>query len=149
VGERPLPPLGRIFSRHKSLEAYEEIGNPAADVSYQNPVTCAKQPILIFNSLKWNKTSGGGSWDGVYAFNLRAKELTVCVPKDHLSIQESHLRSWISTLISLSDDGQTLYVNVGIEKAVPGSAVVDYYLASLDLAENKLELLSPLKDIRF
>lgn len=149
VAERPLPPVGRIFSRHKSLEAYEQVGNPPDDVSYQNPVTCAKEPILIFNSLKWNKTSGVGSWDGVYAFNLGAKELTVCVPKDKLSIQKSHVRSWISTLISLSDDGQILYVNVGIENAVPGGAVVDYYLASLDLAENKLELLSQLKDLRF
>jgi hypothetical protein len=41
------------------------------------------------------------------------------------------MRSWISTLVSLSDDGQTLFVNVGIEKAVPGGAVVHHYLVSL------------------
>jgi hypothetical protein len=35
-------------------------------------------------------------------------------------------------------------VNVGIEKAVP-AGVVHYYLASLDLADKKLELLSHLR----
>lgn len=147
--DQPLPPLGRLFMRSKHADAYEQIGEPAADISYQTPVTCEKQPIVIFNSVKWNRASGGGDSDGVYAFNLRNKELTVCVAKDTLAILEPHVRSWISTLISLSDDGQTLWVNVGIERAIPGGAVVHYYLASLTLADNKLELLSHLKDIRF
>ena len=45
--------------------------------------------------------------------------------------------------------GQTLYANIGIEKAVPNGAVVHYYLARLELADKKLELLCHLKDIRF
>jgi hypothetical protein len=147
--DRPLPPMGRLFMRHKDADAYEQIGDPAADVSYENPVTCDKQPFVIFNSIRWNKVKGGGTPDGVYAFNLRTKELSVCVPKDALAIPEPHLRSWIKALISLSDDGQTLHVNVGIEKAVPSGAVVHYYLASLGLADNKLELLSHLRDIHF
>ena len=142
--DRPFPPLGRLFMRHKHADAYEQIGNPAADVSYETPVTCDKVPIVIFNSIKWNKVRGGGNPDGVYAFNLRTKALTVCVAKDTLAIPEPHLRSWVAGLVSLSDDGRTLYVKVGIEKAVPTGAVVHYYLASLELAQNKLELLSPL-----
>jgi hypothetical protein len=122
--DRPLPPLGRLFVRHKDADAYRQIGNPAADVSYETPITCEKHPIVIFNSIKWNKVSGGGNPDGVYAFNLRTQELAVCVAKDKLAIPEPHLRSWISTLVSLSDDGQTLYAKVGIEKAATGGAVV-------------------------
>ncbi len=147
--DRPLPPLGRLFMRHKDADAYEQIGDPADNVSYETPLTCEEQPIVIFNSIKWNKVRDGGTPDGVYSFNLRTKQLTVCVPKDTLAIAEPHLRSWISTLISLSDDGQTLYANVGIEKAAPGGAVVQYYLASLALADNRLLLLSHLKDIFF
>jgi len=113
-------------------------------------VTWEKRPIVIFNSIKWDREGGGGNADGVYAFNLQTKELAVCVAKDTLTILEPHVRSWISTLISLSDDGQTLYVNVAIEKAVPGGrGVVHYHLASLNLADNNLKILSQLKDIRF
>jgi len=140
-------PMSRLFTRHKDAAAYERVGNPADDVSYESPVTCEKQPIVIFNSMKW--AGGGGNPDGVYTFDLRTKELKVCVAKDALIIPEPHLRSWILTLVSLSDDGQTLHVKVGIEKPVSGSGVVQYYLASLGLADNKLELLSHLKDIRF
>ena len=61
----------------KHADAHEEIGDPAADISYQTSVTCEKQPIVIFNSIKWNRVRGGGTPDGVYAFNLRTKELTV------------------------------------------------------------------------
>jgi hypothetical protein len=140
-------PMSRLFYRHKDAAAYEPIGNPFEDVSYESPVTCPGQPIVIFNSVKW--AGGGGSPDGAYSFNLRTKELAVCVPKDTLMIPEPHLRSWISALVSLSDDGRTLYLKIGIEKSVSGGAVVHYYLASLILAENKLDLLSVLKDIRF
>ncbi len=140
-------PMSRLFARHKDAAGYEPLGNPSDDVSYECPVTCEKQPIVIFNSVRW--AGGGGSPDGVYTFNLKTKELTVCIAKDALTIAEPHLRSWILTLVSLSDDGQTLYLKVGIEKPVSGAGVVEYYLASLGLPEKKPQLLSRLKDIRF
>jgi ClpA/ClpB-like protein len=139
--------MSRLFTRHKAAEAYEQIGDPADNVSFEAPVTCEKQPIVIFNSTKW--AGGGGDPDGVYAFNLSAKKLTVCVAKGALNIAEPHLRSWILSLVSLSDDAQTLYLKVGIEKSVSGGGVVEYYLASLAMLDKKLELLSRLKDIRF
>jgi hypothetical protein len=49
----------------------------------------------------------------------------------------------------LSDDAHKLYLNVGIENAVSGGGRVDYYLARVDLADQQLELVCPLKDIRF
>jgi Clp amino terminal domain, pathogenicity island component len=147
--DRPLPALGRLFMRSRQAEGYEQIGDPAADVSYQTSVTCEKQPIVIFNTIKWDRAGGGGNSDGVYAFNLLTKKLMVCCAKDKLAVPVPHLRSWILTLISLSDDGEALYVNVGIETAVPSGGIVHYYLARLNLTDNKLELLSPLKDIHF
>jgi hypothetical protein len=52
-------------------------------------------------------------------------------------------------LVSLSDDAQKLYLNIGMESKIPSGCVVYYYLASLDLGSKKLELLSPLKGNRF
>ncbi|MGA2359283.1 MAG: Clp protease N-terminal domain-containing protein [Terriglobales bacterium] len=140
-------PMSRLFTRHKDTAVYEPVGNPSDDASFESPVTCGKRPIVMFNSMKW--AGGRGNPDGVYAFNLNTKELTVCVAKDSLTIPEPHLRSWILTLVSLSDDAQTLYLKVGIEKPVSGGGVAEYYLASLALLDKKLELLSQLKDIRF
>jgi hypothetical protein len=137
----------RLFVRRQDAVAYELIGDPAADVSHCTPVTCEKHPIVVFNSMKRNMV-GTANWEGVYVFNLRTKELTLRVAKDALTVPGS-LRSWIQALISLSDDGQRLYVNVGVEKMLPDGCVVDYYLASFDLAGNNLKLLCQLQDIRF
>lgn len=139
-------PMSRLFTRHIHEEVYEHVGNPPDDVSYESPVTCEKQPIVIFSSTKWE--GGAGNHDGVYVFNLLTKEITTFIAKDTLDIPEPHLRSWVLTLVSLSDDGQTLYLKVGIQTR-SGSGTVDYYLASLELADKKVQLLSRLKDVRF
>jgi len=138
----------RLFARHKGAEAYEQIGSPPEGVSYESPVTCEKRPIVVFNSMEWDK-EGRGNWAGVYVFDLHTKELAVCVSDGALIVPEQCLRSWILELVSLSDDGKTVYANAGIEKAVPGGARIHYYLACLRLVEKSVELLSPLKDIRF
>jgi hypothetical protein len=137
----------RLFTRRKGNEAYEQIGNPAEDVSYESPVTCAGLPIVVFNSLKRTKT--GGDWEGVYSFNLNTRELVVCVSREKLQLSEAHGRLWIPELISLSEDARTLYVNIGVEKIVSGSGIVHYYLAKVDLSDQQVTLMSRLQDIRF
>jgi hypothetical protein len=137
--------LSRLFTRHIAAEVYERIGDPPNDVSYESLVTCEEQPIVIFNSTKWE--GGGGNNDGVYLFNLLTRELTLCIGRDTLNIPEPYHRSWVLSLVSLSDDGQLLYLKAGMLPDTGG--VVDYYLASLGLANKKLQLLSRLKDIRF
>ena len=139
----------RLFFRHKNAETYEQIGNPSEEISYESPVTCSSLPIVIFNSLRWDKGPRGGKWDGIYSFNLNTKELAISVSGEKLRFSEPHRRMWISELISISEDARTLYVNVGIEKEVTGGAAVDYFLATIGLPDQQLELLSPLKDIRY
>jgi len=147
-GEARLLPT-RIFIRRKDAEAHEQIGNPTEELSYESPVTCDKQPVVVFNSVSWDKAQTGGNWAGVYSFNLNTKELAVCISPETLRFQEPHGRMWIVELVLLSDDARKLYVNVGMEEVVSGGGVVDYYLARVDLTDQQLELVCPLKDIRF
>lgn len=137
----------RLFSRHKDKETYEQIGSPAEDMSYESPVTCDSLPVVMFNSTKWAKT--GSNWNGVYSFNLNTKELEVCVSPQNLRFSETHGRLWITELVSLSEDAQTLYINIGVEKIVSGGGIVHYYLAKVDLPDQEVTLLSRLLDIRF
>lgn len=138
----------RLFMRHKNAESYEQIGDPPPGVSFESPLTCEKLPIVVFSSSQWD-SRGGGNWVGLHAFDLKTKELSVCVTKASLQIEEPHLRGWVIDLISLSDDARTLYLNIGIEKQISSGTVVDSYLASLGLVEKKLEFLSLLKDAHF
>ena len=138
----------RVFMRHKDSDAYEQIGRPPEDVCYESPVTCQSQPIVVFNSVRWGK-QGGGNWDGAYSFNLNSKELTLRLSSETLTLEEPHQRIWITELVSLSEDAETLCVNAGVEKAVSNGAVVHYFLSSVNLSDGKLRLLAPLRDVRF
>jgi hypothetical protein len=40
----------RLFVRHRDLEAYEQIGNPAEVVCFESAVTCQTKPVVVFNS---------------------------------------------------------------------------------------------------
>jgi hypothetical protein len=137
----------RLFGRHRDKEAYEQIGNPAENVSYESPVTCDSLPVVMFNSTKWAKT--GGNWDGVYSFNLNTKEFEVCVSPQNLQLSEAHGRLWITELVSLSEDARTIHINIGVEKIVSGGGIVHYYLAKVDLLDQEVTLLSRLLDIHF
>jgi hypothetical protein len=144
----PLLPT-RLFVRHKDAEAYEQVGSPTDDVSFESPVTCGSHPLVIFNSKKWGKTRKGGDWDGVYSFNLATKELILCISPEKLRFSEPHGRLSIVELVSISGDARTVYVNVGIERIVSGGRLVHYYLASVDLTDQEVKVLSRLMDSCF
>lgn len=137
----------RLFARHKDKEAYEQIGCPTKDVSYESPVICDSLPVVMFNSTKRTKT--GRNWDGAYSFNLNTKELVVCVSPQNLRLSETHGRLWITELVSLSEDARILYVNIGVERVVSSGGIVHYYLAKVDLPGQEVTLLSRLLDIRY
>jgi hypothetical protein len=137
----------RLFTRHKDKKAYEQIGSPAENVSYESPVTCESLPVVVFNSLKGMKA--GGEWEGVHSYNLNTKTLEVCVSPQKLRFSEAHERLWIPELVSLSEDARTLYVNIGVEKLVSGGRIIHHYLAKVDLRDQQVTLLSGLLDARF
>jgi hypothetical protein len=137
----------RLFVRHKNKEAYEQIGSPAEDVSYESPVTCDGLPLVMFNSFKRGKV--GADWDGVYCYDLNSKELKACISPQDLRLSEDHLRLWIPELVSLSKDARTLYVRIGVEKIVGRDGIVYYHLARVDMEDRRVTLLSRLLDTRF
>jgi Clp amino terminal domain, pathogenicity island component len=142
--------LSRLFARRKDAEAYEEIGSPADDVAYESPVTCEKHPLVLFNSLRWDKQHKESHWEGVYSFNLNTKELLARISPEKLVLSEKpHDRSWIVQLVSLSDDAQRVSAKIGVEKMVSGNGVVDYYLAYIDLRSREVHVLSRLMDVHF
>jgi len=148
VGQQFLPT--RLFMRHKDSKAYEQIGDPAEDVSYESPVTCDKQPLVVFNSNRWPKEHHGGGWEAIFGFNLRAKAITVTVSRDTLRFPDPFARVSIASLISLSDDANNVYVNARtIGKASGSGGGMANYLAVVDLRSHKLEVIAPLQDAFF
>jgi hypothetical protein len=95
AGQQFLPT--RLFMRHRDSESYQQVGTPPEDVSYESAVTCEKEPIVVFNSVRVEKIGKGygGNWLAVCSFNLQTKELRVCVATDTISVPQPHTRAWI------------------------------------------------------
>jgi len=148
----------RLLVRHRTAERYEQIGNPAEEISYESPARSERQPLVVFSSKKLHKSSAGdyrsADWDAAYIFNLQSKELSVCVSKDSFVVPPLYdERGWISEVLGLSDDGSWAYVIAGLGKRQDngGKAEVhyDYHVAKLNLNTKRLKLISHLKNPRF
>ena len=137
----------RIFVRHKDKESYEQVGAPPEEVSYESPVTCESLPVVMFNSVR--RSRAGADWEGIYSYNLNNKELKLCISPERLRLSEAPGRLCIRELISLSEDAQTVRVNMAIETIASGTGIIHNHLANVDLRDQQVSLLSQLLDTRF
>jgi hypothetical protein len=149
---------GRLVMRPTSAEKYEPIGSPDRDVSFESAATCEKEPILVFNSNTWQRNPdgrlSGANWEGLYVFNVRTRELNLCLSAENFIKPEPYdERAWISEVLGLSDDANHAYVKVALGKRFEDGASqcvrYDYYLARLDLSTRSVELFSHLKNLWF
>jgi hypothetical protein len=145
VGSEFLPT--RLFIRHKDDASYKPIGPPDDDVSFESAVTCDDQPLVAFNSMKWDKSGRAGNWSALYTFNIKTQEMRACASINKLVLPEHYLSGWISKVIHLSGNGQSVYVSAGLKR--PDQAQVEHVLARLELANAILHPLSQLKDTFF
>ena len=148
----------RLLFRHIQAPKYELIGNPEEDVAFKSPAICEKRPLFVFNSMKWHRdpdgSRRGADWDGLYTFDLRERQLNLCVSKDNLVVPPPYDdRGWIAQILSLSDDARHAYVKVGLgkrrEEGEKKIVKMDYHLARLDLRTKELQLITYLKNIWF
>ena len=148
----------RLVMRPRTAAKYEPIGRPDRDVSFESAASCEKEPILVFNAKTWKRNPEGrlssANWDGLYVFNVRTRELNLCVSGENFIKPEPYdERAWISEILSLSDDANHAYVKVALGKLLENgeeqSVRYDYYLARLDLETRDMKLISQLKNLWF
>jgi hypothetical protein len=145
----------RLLIRHRQSDRYEEIASLAEDVSYESPVTCEKQPIVVFNCKKYRRQSDGkfvaADWEGIYLIDLKTKEVVPCLSKEKFRVPAPYdERGWVTEIRAISDDAAHAYVIVGLGRRTSEKEVsYDYHLASLDLKTTQLELISHLKNTFF
>jgi len=122
----------RAHSRYGAEEAdllsHKFVGTEHLFLGILRESSCfaATKPIVMFNVVRRGK---GGLWEGIYSFNFQTKELTPCISKEQLILDEPHGRMWISELLSLFEDGGTLLVGAAVEKAVSGGGAVTIWHA--------------------
>ena len=84
------------------------------------------RPDEIFKSVKWNRVSGGGSRMECTHSISSPESLRFLLRRTHRPSRSRTCGPGSRPLSHSSNDGQTLYVNVGIEKALSGGGVVHW-----------------------
>lgn len=167
------PPVSRLYWRRRGERQYRQLGKPEPNVSFESPVVALAVPVMYFNVWRYTKlrrdrgpvgknkktkgVSWAGDWLGVYRADLRNGTVHSVLDKKELEVMASNERSWVSSLISTSNDGRGLYSVIGLEQKVntstklPGlgkvqlTAHVEYHLYSLDLEARKLRKVTALE----
>jgi hypothetical protein len=148
----------RLVMRHASTDTYQPIGTPGPHVSFESSATCEKKPIVVFNSMTWQRDPegrrSGANWDGLYVFNLETNELTLSVAGNSLVVPAPYdERGWVSDVLDLSDDAGHAYVRVGLGKrqdeGESKNIYYDYHIARLKLRSRELEVISKLENVWF
>jgi hypothetical protein len=138
----------RLFLRHKDAEGYRHLGMPEETCSQESAVTSPGQPTLFFNSnrLKIQGDRVSGEWDGLYSVDLEKLAIVRCASQETLKLPPPYNDCWVTNLLSLSADGEVLYLTIGLcEMSGSTRQKIAYYLAQFEVATRTLQTISKLR----
>jgi hypothetical protein len=130
----------RLFWRHLDGTEYQPLSEPGKDCTQESAVTAIAAPVLFFNSV-----DDSGTWVGLCSVDLRTRTVFRCASAENLRPPSPYADCWISKLLSVSDDGELLYITVGMrEKNETDASKVVYFLAELKVNTLALRTISRL-----
>ena len=88
-------------------------------------------------------TIGKCHWDGLYRFTLDTRQTEEIARRGDL-VPPEHCKSVrLSELLSVSEDGRTLYCKAALQRERP----IAYYLAELSVADRRVATISRLEAV--
>ncbi len=143
----------RLYMKHKDAAKYQQIGSPAEMLSYENPVTSVKQPLLAFNVMTCQKNEQGVScnWTELHVLDIKTGALKHLTRNGDLILPEGFNDYWLTDLFALSEDGAQVYVSAGLcyLGADAVRSKITYVLAVLDLTSKRRDPISVLRGFFF
>jgi hypothetical protein len=138
----------RLFWRRKNEEGYKPLGEAKTNCSQESAVTAASKPVLFFNSLEIIQENSGrsGNWDALYTVDLETMTIASAASRRDLRLPAPYTDGWITDLLHSSDDGETLYLAIGMcELNGTTRQNIAYYLAQFEIASKNLRTISRLR----
>jgi Clp amino terminal domain, pathogenicity island component len=147
TGKRFLP--NRLFWRRKDSDRYEPLGQPEGNCSQESAVTSLAKPVLFFNSKRitqHEESRASGEWDSLYSVDLETLTVVRYASKETLSLPPPYNDCWVTRLLSISNDGGSLYLTIGMcENNGTSRLNIAYHLAELDINTKRLRTVALLR----
>ena len=115
VHTRPLKsslPCRRISLMGVNSKRYQPIADFPSSISVEGYLLHPRLPLLYLITYSWSMFLGkapGGDWDALYRFNLETGKSEILASKGSLVPSNGYPRVWLNQLLSVSDDGETLF----------------------------------------
>lgn len=139
-------PCRRLSLRRVNGTRYRPIADFPPSISV-NFLLHPRLPLLYFITYVWKECElginpPGGDWDALYCFNLNTRKSKIMAQKGEIILPNGYQRGWLNELLSVSDDGKTLFCKAGLFR---NGKPVDYCVSKLSIADRKITVVTKLK----
>lgn len=138
---RPPMSCARLFIRRVSESHYSLIGDFPPAISTFSFAFSPTVPLLYFLSWREHDATEGGDWDALYRFTLDTRQCQLLARAGELLPPDPYPSASLLQLLSVSDDGQTLFCKTGLRRP---DGPIDYCLSQLSLTDKKLTTITKL-----
>ena len=132
-----------LYLRGIHETTYRRISAAIGNLSYEDAVLTPNGPYLFANIVEITIGASGasGDWHSLQKIELPSGQIVLEINRDELEPRLPGHRAWISGIVGVSNDGQTVFCKIGIQQ---GAGRVHYHLASLYPAQKRYELITEL-----
>jgi hypothetical protein len=130
-------PSERLWIRHVKERRYRPVGDFPPAISVSSFTVSSRLPLLYFITFTWSEYENGppgGFWDTLCRFILDTCDNEVIARRGELIAPNGFESAWISELLSVSDDGGTVFCKA----ALLAGGYAEYWLSELAIPERKL-----------
>jgi hypothetical protein len=130
----PEPPtvIEELHYRRISSPEYVKIDGLGDRVSLRFPISSLSSPLIFFNVFSCRPNAGGYDWHSISSFDLVTHQTRRVVEPASIPLFDGGEKAWISSLLSISGDGRSLTVTMGIAGDLQS---IDYWVCSLRLSD--------------
>lgn len=135
--------------RHISASNYTSVRRPSEQITYRDPKSCGRSPILLFNV--WSVRTdvpGGYDWKSIDSLNLATGRVSTVMSKTNLLPPENYAEAWPSTLVAAKEAGDGVICSAGLRHlASDKPSVIEYWLCEITFASGEMSLLTQMADV--
>lgn len=131
-----------LYLRSVNEKTYRRLSAASERLSYEDVVLTPDGPSVLVNIFDVDSSHATADWHSLQKIQLPGGKVVLEV--NQLESQAPGCRAWISRLVGVSNDGETVFCNIGIQN---GSERVRYYLVHLNPNTKRYELITELTHI--
>jgi hypothetical protein len=139
-------PREELFLRPSHGSEYRKVRIADPQITCWDPLSCSRQPFVIFNAMRLNGSTGG-DWAGISRVILPAGEVELLLNPRDLQVPTGYSSSWIAQILDVDADGSAVVCRLALEVEQGNTTKVDYFVSEVTVASGSVANVAPLPNV--